>query len=288
MTELVWQGNSKPLPPQWLAFPSIECGSIGWRMGSGETYGELLYQWMEGLTEEELDLYHQMFPPPISWTGTWNPDWEQASEEVDAITFAHNNFYTYIWRPNKDTKYTPSMFPREGNFQVRVFGPDSSFSPWFRSEFVYGGEDFWCAIQALVSDKASFMNDSKDLSAAKTPEEVIQIEQSISAVDENMWKTWEYTAMLNVTWNKFFQNRELRQELLDTGDSLLVVALPGDSHWGIGMDPENPSAKNPWEWKGENLMGFALMEVRDELLRVCRYQNVCDWNYDLRALYEGE
>ena len=27
----------------------------------------------------------------------------------------------------------------------------------------------------------------------------------------------------------------------------------------------NPKAKNPEQWNGENLLGFALMEVRDEL-----------------------
>jgi predicted NAD-dependent protein-ADP-ribosyltransferase YbiA (DUF1768 family) len=38
-----------------------------------------------------------------------------------------------------------------------------------------------------------------------------------------------------------------------------------DRIWGIGMGGDNPAAGNPAKWKGENLLGFALMEVREKL-----------------------
>lgn len=34
-----------PMPPPWVAFPDIAHDSIGWRMGSGETYLMDLHQW---------------------------------------------------------------------------------------------------------------------------------------------------------------------------------------------------------------------------------------------------
>ncbi len=39
------------------------------------------------------------------------------------------------------------------------------------------------------------------------------------------------------------------------------------------MSADNENIENPPSWKGLNLLGFALMEVRDELIRVCQ-------NYD--------
>ncbi|WP_459076786.1 NADAR domain-containing protein [Herbivorax alkaliphila] len=39
--------------------------------------------------------------------------------------------------------------------------------------------------------------------------------------------------------------------------------------WGIGMAVDDENIENPLEWKGLNLLGFAFMEVRDELIRVC-------------------
>ena len=32
------------------------------------------------------------------------------------------------------------------------------------------------------------------------------------------------------------------------------------------------------KWRGQNLLGFALMEVRDELCRVTQNEMLCDWS----------
>ena len=47
----------------------------------------------------------------------------------------------------------------------------------------------------------------------------------------------------------------------------MVEASPRDHIWGIGMGQSNPNAENPLQWRGRNLLGFALTEARDELLR---------------------
>ena len=41
-----------------------------------------------------------------------------------------------------------------------------------------------------------------------------------------------------------------------------------DSIWGIRLSANSPEAWDPFRWRGQNLLGFALMEVRDELRRV--------------------
>lgn len=65
----------------------------------------------------------------------------------------------------------------------------------------------------------------------------------------------------------------IKNILISTKDSILVEASPYDKIWGIGMSANNENIENPLLWRGLNLLGFALMEVRDELIRVCQ-------NYD--------
>ncbi|PHM29390.1 N-glycosidase [Xenorhabdus budapestensis] len=53
--------------------------------------------------------------------------------------------------------------------------------------------------------------------------------------------------------------------LLQTGDKVLVEASPVDRIWGIGMAEDNSNICNPLTWDGLNLLGFALMTVREKL-----------------------
>ena len=64
---------------------------------------------------------------------------------------------------------------------------------------------------------------------------------------------------------KFSQNPELFGFLNDSGDSALVEGSPYDGIWGVRLRVDDPRINNPNEWRGENLLGFALMETRDIL-----------------------
>ena len=44
-----------------------------------------------------------------------------------------------------------------------------------------------------------------------------------------------------------------------------VEASPMDTIWGIGLAQDNSQANDPTKWRGDNLLGFALMVVRDQL-----------------------
>lgn len=52
---------------------------------------------------------------------------------------------------------------------------------------------------------------------------------------------------------------------MSTNERVIVEASPVDPIWGIGMASDDKDCNNPENWKGLNLLGFALMEVRDEL-----------------------
>jgi ribA/ribD-fused uncharacterized protein len=61
---------------------------------------------------------------------------------------------------------------------------------------------------------------------------------------------------------KFSQYAGLRQFLVGTGDRVLAEASPQDWIWGIGLPVGDERAVCPESWLGLNLLGFALMEVR--------------------------
>ena len=66
---------------------------------------------------------------------------------------------------------------------------------------------------------------------------------------------------------KFQQNAAMRDFLIGTGGKVLVEASPSDRIWGIGLRESDKHAKDPLEWRGTNLLGFALMDVREEVGR---------------------
>lgn len=64
---------------------------------------------------------------------------------------------------------------------------------------------------------------------------------------------------------KFSQNPPMLETLLATGDKTLVEASPFDRIWGIGLRADDARVYDPTQWRGENLLGQALVEVRQRL-----------------------
>ena len=71
--------------------------------------------------------------------------------------------------------------------------------------------------------------------------------------------------MIRGNYAKFSQNAELKEFLLSTVGKVLVEASPYDRIWGIGMSADDSRSENPNLWRGMDLLGFCLMEVRDML-----------------------
>ena len=64
---------------------------------------------------------------------------------------------------------------------------------------------------------------------------------------------------------KFEQNPLLGDFLRSTGETILVEAAGRDVIWGIGLGKANEKAQDPRTWRGRNLLGFALTEVRRKI-----------------------
>ena len=135
--------------------------------------------------------------------------------------------------------------------------------------------------QYMMAGKAQLFGDSEireQILKCNVPKQIKALGRKVRSFDQKVWDKFKYAIVLGGNWCKFSQNRDLREFLLSTGDSVLVEASPYDNIWGISLAASSPEAQNPVQWRGQNLLGFALMEVRDELRRVTENEMLCDWS----------
>ena len=120
----------------------------------------------------------------------------------------------------------------------------------------------------MMAGKARLFDEAETLDkimASNDPQVIKKLGRQVRNFDETAWNEVKYALIAAGNLCKFSQNPALRDFLLSTGDAILVEASPYDTIWGIGLAAEDPRAKDPSQWRGQNLLGFALMEVRDEI-----------------------
>ncbi len=141
-------------------------------------------------------------------------------------------------------------------------------SQWYNCQFTADGIDYHTAEQYMMAQKALLFNDEeifRRIMQANNPGLYKQLGRQIRNFDEQKWNENKYRIVVEGNTAKFFQNKQLREYLLHTGSRVLVEASPYDRIWGIGMPKDDPNVENPLMWKGINLLGFALMDVREAL-----------------------
>lgn len=100
---------------------------------------------------------------------------------------------------------------------------------------------------------------------AKNPGEAKATGREVAGFDQQTWTERRFDIVVSGNLAKFSTYPELKQFLINTGKRVLVEASPVDKIWGIGLAENDANCENPKRWNGLNLLGFALMEVRDQL-----------------------
>ncbi|MER9407088.1 NADAR family protein [Mesorhizobium caraganae] len=144
----------------------------------------------------------------------------------------------------------------------------SCLSQWWPAPFSVGGLTYPTAEHWMMAGKARLFGDepvARQVLSAGSPRQAKQLGRQVSRFDAAKWDTEKYRIVTDGSFEKFRQHPALGAFLLSTGDQVLVEASPVDRIWGIGLAADDERAGNPLLWRGENLLGFALMEARDRL-----------------------
>lgn len=274
------------MPPPWIAFPELDRFSIGWRMGCGEGYIDKWGEWFQSLDEGEEEEYKELFPEPVMWKGYWN-------KEFESDCYERGEFIIELWREQGTPKYSVEQVRKEFSkgkvlkyilFWGHQPSSDGSitkscFSQWWKSDFWSEANTCCCMEQFMMANKAELFGDEEireRILQCSDPKQMKALGRKVRNFDETVWNEIKYSIVLNGNYLKFSQNAELRNFLLATGDSIIAEASPYDGIWGIKMREADENAFDPLKWRGENLLGFALMEVRDEIRRVWKNAYMCE------------
>ncbi len=273
------------MPPLWLMYPHISQYSIGWRMGYGEGYKHAFWEWFQTLSNSDQKAYKTLFPSPIFWRNWWE-DLSEEEDEEDSFSYGLISF----WQKNGTMKYSLSTLLKNTHYDEKDFvffwkpsenkTDKSCLGQWQHSDFTVDIDDYTCAEQYMMAEKARLFEDEvieKQILQTRDPKQIKALGKKVKNFDQILWDKTKYSIVLNGNYYKFSQNKSMRDFLLSTGDKLLVEASPLDTIWGIGLSENDPKAYQPSLWRGKNLLGFALMEVRDELQNVYKHYDMIDW-----------
>ncbi|MEZ4885952.1 MAG: NADAR family protein [Chitinophagales bacterium] len=179
----------------------------------------------------------------------YNLDWAKQAYESGTI-----ESYIFFWGHTPKTK----------NGRIHK----TCFSQWWEGVFEVDGILYKSAEHWMMAKKAKTFSDTEmyqKIIEAKTPAEAKRLGRKVRNFDHAIWDKVCYEIVKEGNLHKFGKSTKLKDYLLGTGNSVLVEASPLDTIWGIGLTQDAPNIENPNTWLGSNLLGFVLMEVRDEL-----------------------
>lgn len=144
----------------------------------------------------------------------------------------------------------------------------SCFSQWWPSPFTIDTITYKTAEHYMMAEKSRLFKDDDILQEIITvdhPHTAKKLGRNVKNFTSEIWDAHRFQIVVKGNYEKFSQNKNLKKFLLNTQDRILVEASPRDRIWGIGMGQSNEKALNPNLWRGQNLLGYALMVVRDQI-----------------------
>jgi ribA/ribD-fused uncharacterized protein len=158
-------------------------------------------------------------------------------------------------------------------FWKTIKEPDGSlgpgcFSQWWPAPFKVGEQSYPTAEHFMMYSKASLFEDkgiAEEILRTESCSKVKALGRQVKDFDSQLWMEHRFAVVLRANLAKFSQNEELKDYIFSTGDAILVEASPTDVIWGIGMAEDEARVSSPSDWRGMNLLGFALMRTRSLL-----------------------
>ena len=147
----------------------------------------------------------------------------------------------------------------------------SPFTVSYMNEDGIKSYEFKTAEHAVHFFKAMLFNDietANKIMMTDYPKVAKSLGREVKNFNDFTWNNNKEVIYFDVIKAKFTdeRNKDIKQKLIDTGDSILVECSPYDRIWGIGYSKNSPEfiVKQFDKW-GQNLLGKVLMRVRDRI-----------------------
>lgn len=198
-------------------------------------------------------------------------DWlsENSDYEMDIIfAVLDQRIYDLGMQTMKELGIEESVDDDKFIFFWKLGYRNEEFSNWYSGAFTIEGIRYHCVEQYMMARKALLFGDLaiyRKIMDSDDPGECKELGKLVSNFDPATWDSCKYEIVYNGNRAKFSQNMALQTKLRDSGDAILAEASPQDKIWGIGMTADDPDARDQYKWKGQNLLGSILMQIREEL-----------------------
>lgn len=142
------------------------------------------------------------------------------------------------------------------------------FSNWYQAEFDYAGVHYLSAEQYMMAHKAKVFRDWESydqIMKSSDLKEIKALGRHVREYDDTLWSSIRQHIMRRGIRAKFQQNTDIRLKLMKTGYTILAECAEKDFIWGIGLPVTDERVQDISQWKGQNLLGKALMQVRADM-----------------------
>ncbi len=253
-------------PQPWFVLNGLESLDMVSKAGNVKQYNEDYKAVVQNMSNTgEINEYFTKFPAPEWYT--------QAKD----LMLGLHKFRYYKWSDNKYIKDKDELMGRpvlaffsKGN-DIRDKVTKDCLSQWYRCEFIVDGIKYNCMEQYMMAQKALLFGDMYyyfKIMSSENPRDMKNFGRQARGFEVNVWDAVKMDIVRTGNYHKFSQNPKLRDFLLGTGDMVIVEASPWDKVWGAGIDTKDKRVNFIDQWPGRNLLGFCLMQVRDNIRAV--------------------
>ncbi|KAL9646675.1 hypothetical protein ABK040_001098 [Willaertia magna] len=140
------------------------------------------------------------------------------------------------------------------------------FSNFYPASYTLDGITFKTSEQGLMYEKAKLFKDEETMQQileCERPRDAKALGRLINNFNGEIWGASRESLFIRHLIEKFTQNPELKEILLQTDGKHLVEASPNDSVWGIGLNEKEARRISPYKWPGKNILGKLLDRTRE-------------------------